>query len=239
MMQALRGAWARMTGRLFLGQWVGNFLLMLLAAAWLQVPDSHTWQFAFSLLSGVLLVVVFLGLYILTFRHLRVCEPRPPWWQSCLALLLLLAVYWLSLPLIGVGRSHEGLFAGYWNSQSSPWLRAHFGYSSLVAWQEHIYDGIEWLWAGFLLPLALQACACGLYFSRAVHVYRRWYYWLCVLLCGLVASAQTWALSDWTPDAGLVGQTASMVARLGTAYTIDILLWCFLLALTAYSLDGE
>ncbi len=35
-------------GRLFLGQWVGNFLLMLLAAGWLQVPDSHAWQFLFS-----------------------------------------------------------------------------------------------------------------------------------------------------------------------------------------------
>ena len=70
MMQALRGARARFKGRLFLSQWVGNFLLMLLAAGWLQIPDSHTWQFAFSMLSGVLLVVGFLWLYTATFRHL-------------------------------------------------------------------------------------------------------------------------------------------------------------------------
>ena len=56
---------------------MGNFLLMLLAAGWLQIPDSHTWQFAFSILSGVLLVVGFLWLYTATFRHLLTCAPRP------------------------------------------------------------------------------------------------------------------------------------------------------------------
>ncbi|MDX6456483.1 MAG: hypothetical protein QOE55_180, partial [Acidobacteriaceae bacterium] len=50
-------------------------------------------------------------------------------------------------------------------------------------------------------------------------------------------SAITWALADWTPDAGLVGQTFSVIARLGVAYTLDILLWCFLLALAAYYLE--
>ncbi len=48
---------------------------MLLAAGWLQIPDSHTWQFVFSMLSGVLLVVAFLWLYTATFRHLRACVP--------------------------------------------------------------------------------------------------------------------------------------------------------------------
>ncbi len=231
MIQAVR---ARMTGRLFVVQWLGNALLMLLAAAWLQVPDSHTWQFAFSILSGVLLVIVFSGLYAFTFRHLLNCTTRPPWWRSCLFVLAAIALWWLVQPLISAGRSHEALFAGYWNSKSPPWLRYHLGYSSLVAWQERIYDCIEWLWAAFLLPLAMQTSTCG----HAVKAYRRWFYWLSVLVCGLAASAQTWALADWTPDAGLVGQTVSVVARLGTAYTIDILLWCFLLALTAHYVDS-
>jgi hypothetical protein len=235
MMQALRGALARMKLTLLLGQWFGNLLLMLLAAAWLQIPDSHTWQFAFSILSGVLLVVVFLCLYVFTFRRLLACATRPPWWRSCLVVLAAVALWWLAQPLLDAGRSHEGLYAGYWNSQSPRWLRSHFGYSSFVAWQEHIYDCIEWIWAGLLLPLAMQVSTCG----RATRAYRRWFYWFCVLACGLGASAQTWALADWTPKAGLIGQTLSIVARLGTAYTIDILLWCFLLALVASYLDAR
>jgi hypothetical protein len=235
MIEAWRGALARINLRLFLGQWLGNLVLMLLAAAWLQVPDSHSWQFAFSILSGVLLVVVFLCLYAFTFRYLVKCATQPPFWRSCLFVLAAVALWWAAQPLIEIGRSHEGLFAGYWNSQSPKSLRYHLGYSALVAWQERIYDCIEWIWAGLLLPLAMQLATCG----RATRAYRHWFYWLCVLVCGLGASAQTWALADWTPDAGLAGQTFSIVARLGTAYTIDMLLWCFLLALTAQYLLRE
>jgi hypothetical protein len=75
MMQAFQGAVARFRGRLILAQLLGNILLMLLAAGWLQIPDSHTWQFVFSMLSGVLLVIAFLWLYTATFRHLRPCTP--------------------------------------------------------------------------------------------------------------------------------------------------------------------
>jgi hypothetical protein len=142
----------------------------------------------------------------------------------------------VGLQPIAAGRAHEALFAGYWNSQSPRWLRYHLGYSSLVAWQEHIYDCVQLIWAGLLLPLALETCACGLgegWFRRGARVYRHWLYWLCLLVCGLGGSAVTWALADWTPVAGLVGQTVSVTARLGAAYTLDVLLWCFLLALIA------
>ena len=123
MMQAFRGALGKMSGRLLLSQWVGNFVLMLLAAAWLQIPDSHTWQFAFSMLSGVLLVVGFLVLYTATFHHLRPCAEPAPRWLSWLLLVGFIALWWLMLQAIAVGRAHEALYAGYWNSQSPPWLR--------------------------------------------------------------------------------------------------------------------
>jgi hypothetical protein len=239
MMQPLRAAFSKVEfpkikGRLFLSQWVGNFLLMLLAAGWLQIPDSHTWQFLFSILSGLALVIGFLWVYLATFRLLRPCAARPSWWLSCLLLAVLVAFYWLMLQPITAGRAHEAPFAGYWNSQSPSWLRYHLGYSSLVAWQERIYDCLQWLLVGLLLPLAIEICACGAAnFRRAATVYRHWLYWLCVLVCGLGGSAITWALADWTPAAGLVGQTFSIVARLGVAYTFDMLLWCFLLALAA------
>ncbi len=119
-------------------------------------------------------------------------------------------------------------------------MRYHLGYSKLVAWQERIYDCMQWLLAGLLLPIAMETCACGLgpgWLRRAVRVYRRWLYWLAVLVCGLGGSALTWALAEWTPAAGLTGQTLSVVLRLGLAYTVDILLWCFVLALTARYLE--
>jgi hypothetical protein len=236
----MRAAFSRLTGRLFFGQWVGNFVLMLLAAGWLQIPDSHSWQFVFSMLSGLLLIAAFLWLYAATFRYLSACAARPAWWLSCVLLAIFVGLWWLLLQPVAVARAHEALFAGYWNSQSPPWLRYHFGYSQFVAWQEHIYDCAELVWAGLLLPLAIETCACGLgkgWFGRGARVYRYWLYWLCVLVCGLAAPAVTWALAGWTPVAGLVGQTVSIVGRLGVAYTVDMLLWCFVLALVAYYLS--
>jgi hypothetical protein len=239
MMQALRGGFSRLSRRLFFGQWVGNFVLLLLAAGWLQIPDSHIWEFAVSMISAVLLVVAFLWLYTASFRHLRACAVRPAWRLSCLLLAIFVAIWWLLLQLIAAGRGHEALYAGYWNSQSPSWLRAYFGYSQLVAWQEHIYDCVQLIGAGLLLPVAVETCSCGLgkgWFGRAARVYRYWLYWLCVLIFGLAGSALTWALAGWTPVAGLVGQTVSIVLRLGVAYSLDIFLWSFVLALIAYYL---
>jgi hypothetical protein len=240
MMQPLRGAFARLKRPLYLGQWAGNFVLMFLAAAWLQIPDSHTWQFAFSVVSGALLVIAFFALYAVTFRYLRPCGTRPPWWLSWLLLAVFVALWWLLLQPIATGRAHEGLFAGYWNSQSPAWVRRHVGYSQLVAWQERIYDCVQWLWAGLLLPLAVETCACGLgagWFRRATRVYGHWLYWLSVLVAVVGATWVTWTLADWAPPAGLAGQTFSIIARLGVAYTVDIFLWCFLLALVGYYLE--
>jgi hypothetical protein len=240
MMEAIRGVLSRLKGRLFLGQWLGNLLLMLLAACWLQIPDSHTWQFAFSMLSVVLLAAGFLWLYTATFRYLRACAAPPPRWLSWLLLAVFVVFWWLLLQPIAAGRAHESLFAGYWNSQSPTWLRYHLGYSKLVAWQECIYDCMQWMLAGLLLPIAVETCACGLlpgWLRRAVRVYRHWLYWLAVLVCGLGGSAITWALADWVPVAGLAGQTLSVAARLGFASTVESLLWCFILALVAYYFD--
>ena len=58
-----------------------------------------------------------------------------------------------------------------------------------------------------------------------------------MLVGGLGASAVTWALAGWTPSAGLAGQTFSIVARLGSAYILDVMLWCFILGLVAHYLD--
>jgi hypothetical protein len=109
MMQAFRGAFAGSRAVLSLANGLGNFLLMLLAAGWLQIPDSHTWQFAFSMLSGVLLVIAFLWLYTATFRVSAPCAARPPHWLSWILLAVFVALWWLLLQPIAAGRAHEGL----------------------------------------------------------------------------------------------------------------------------------
>ena len=74
-------------------------------------------------------------------------------------------------------------------------------------------------------------------FRGLSYVYQRWQYWAAVFLCGFAGTRLTAALVSWTPGKGLVGETLSVVTRLAIAYTADILLWCFVLALTAVYLD--
>lgn len=232
---------SRFTSRLVLKQWVGNLLLILAAAVWLQIPDSHWWQFVLSIVWGVALGVGFLWLYTSTFRGLRICGTRTPLWLSCVLLAGFILLWWLGLQPIAAGRMHEARLAGYLNSQSTAWVRAHLGYGGLVVLQERIYDCLLWLWAGLMLPVIVEMCACGLnpgWLLRAVRVYRKRLYWLCVFVFGLGATVATWALAAWTPNAGLLGQTVSAVARLGVAYTLDIVLWSFLLAMVTHYLSA-
>ena len=240
MKTAFMAALSRVWPRLYLGQWLGNGLLMFLAAAWLQIPDSHAWQFAFSLVSALLLAAGFFWLYTTTFRYLQVDADRGRWWQAWFWLASFVGIWWLMLQLIAVGRTHEALYAGYWNSQSPRWLRYHLGYSGLVAWQERIYDCVQWLCGGLLLPLAMVAGAGnwrGGWLVRVARVYRHWFYWVVLLACALGGDWITWALADWTPVLGLAGQTMSLIVRLAIAYSIDVWLWCLVLALTSHYLD--
>ena len=93
-----------------------------------------------------------------------------------------------------------------------------------MAWQERIYDCVQYLLAGLLLPLAVETlCASGV---ARLFVVRAGSSLPPLVLLALGADLWvwcigviTWALADWTPDAGLIGQTVSILGRLGIAYS--------------------
>jgi hypothetical protein len=220
-------------------QWVGNLALMLLAALWLQIPDSHVWQFVLSILSGLVIVLAVLWLYTRTVSNLR--RPVMPALRRMLLLVLFVALWFLVLHSIGMLREKEPLLAGFWNSKLPPNLRYFFNYARLIAWQEYLYNLVQWIVAGFLLPLALESSTRGLSstsLKRSVGVYRHWLYWLVVIIAGFAGTALAKGLAGWTPGKGIAVETVSLLARLGVVYTADILLWCFVLALTSIYLEA-
>ena len=222
---------------------------MLMAATWLQYAAGHGWYFAVSLFTGGVLGVLFLSFWVATARRLRPCALRPPWPLACLLLAALLAFWWLSLQPIAAGRTHESLTAAYLNAQWPNWFGHGPGYSRLVAWQEHLYDCLQYILAGLWIPVALEMCACGLepgWLLRALRLYRKPLYWCWVLLAGFAASAITWTLASlsWTsaltmPGRGsnsAAGLTFTMAISLITAFTLNIALWSGLLAAIAHYL---
>ena len=237
---ALSGTLAHFKPGIVSLQWIGNLCAILLAFAWLQIPDSHAWQFILSMLFGALIVVGFLWLHATTYRRMyrRAAPVALPVQVLVLAVCVTLWVA-LSRP-IGAGRDAAGLFAGYANSQLSPHLRSFFSFARLVRWQDHLYDLAQLLFAALFIPVAMEAVSSGVHivtFKRAGRVYLHWSYWIVAVVSGIVGMQVTAALVGWTPGRGIVWESISVLARVGAAYTFDILLWCLVLALTAFYLD--
>jgi hypothetical protein len=239
-MTSLKLAYKKLSASIVLLQWFGNLVLMLLAFAWLQIPDSHTWQFLLSMFAGAFLVLAFLGLHARTFRKLRSLPPSGPLWQRLAVLLAVIALGCFLLQLIRVGRSYETLLAGYWNSKFSSGQRSFFTFQRLTEWQDHFYDLLQWLLAALLLPVAFVGAGSGLRrgWSSIRRIYQHLIYWLIVVVFGLAGSKITSLLVGWTPGHGTAVEILSVFVRLGLAYTLDILLWCFLLALIAVYSSG-
>ncbi len=65
-MSAWREALREMRLSLVAGVWVGAVVLAVLSVLWLQVPDSHVWQFVFSIVfaCGLLALLFFLVLLL-------------------------------------------------------------------------------------------------------------------------------------------------------------------------------
>lgn len=234
-MTALNLALRKLTVGILLLQWIGNLTVILLAVAWLQIPDSHAWQFSFSMVAGLLLLFAFLWLHARTFRILHASTETASLGSRLLVLFITVVVGYLLLLAISAGRDYESLFAGYWNSKFSAGTRTFFTYPRLVQWQEYLYDLLQWLFAAILLPIAFIGASTGLRsgWQQLKGVYKRLSYWLVGILSGLIGCHLSSTLTAWIPDHGTVGEILSVIFRFGLAYTIDILLWCFVLALIA------
>lgn len=241
-MKNLMLAFKKLSLRVIFLQWFGNLGAAVLAFLWLQIPDSHAWQFVFSMLSGAVMVFVILWLYAYTFRTLLGPDAVATLWQRLFVLLFVIVLGYALLQGIDILRSHETLWAGYWNSKMSPGMRTFFTFQRLVQWQQIANDVLQWLLAALLLPIAVVGAGKGLgggALRRVRNVYCHYSYWLITALAAFAGSYLTSALVAWTPGHGFAGEVFSVVARFGLAYTLDILLWCLVLALTAvFALRG-
>jgi hypothetical protein len=235
MTAVLRGALARFRFSLVALQWAGNLLALLLAAAWLQIPDSHAWQFAFSMISAAVLVIGFCWLQVLTFSRVRPISQPATLWLRILSFALVATLWYLLVQWISSGSNTIPDYAYLWNSKLSPGMRITFSPARVMIALNILLDGIICALTALLLPIAIALSNEGLAhpsWKDATRPWRRILYWVAVFLFCIIASQFTAALVSWTPGKGVSGQVISVAARLAIAWTTDVLLWCLLLALT-------
>jgi hypothetical protein len=237
-MSAWREALRAMRMQIVVGVWVGTLVLVLLGVLWLQIPDSHVWEFVVSILFACGLLVLFFWFYCWVFRTMLKPWEEERWWLRWVLLAAVIVAWWLLQIPIDRLMEHRALYAGYWTSRLPHWLRGLRTYEHLVVLQSWLYFSLRLVVTGLLLPLAVVAGSSPLREStgRIFGVWSRWWYWAAALVCGWVAFDITGQLMDWTPGHGLTGEILSLFLRLGFVFTLDVLLACFVLAVIVVGL---
>ena len=217
-------------------QWGGNLLALLLAIAWLQIPDSHAWQFAFSMIAAAALVIGFCWLQLVTFARIRPAPQPANFWLRIVSFALVALLWFLLAQWIGSGSDSVPDYAYLWNSKLSPGMRITFSPARITTGLNVLLDILIWATTALLLPIAITLSVQGLRrpsWRDACRPYRRILYWLAVFAFCILTTQLTAALVSWIPGTGVSGEVLSITLRLAVAYTTGILLWCLLLALTA------
>ena len=218
--------------------WVGAFLLAVLGVLWLQIPDSHVWQFGFSMLSGCGLLGLFFWFSCWIFKRMLKPVEEERWWLRWALLAAVIVTWWLlQMPIDKLVERRE-LYAGYWTSRLPHGLRWLRTYEHLVLLQDWIYFSLRLIVTGLSLPVAVVVGAGQLRADagRVFRVWSRWWYWVATLVCGWAAFAVGGKLMHWTPGHGLAGEVLSLLVRLGSVFTLDVLLACFVLAVVVVGL---
>jgi hypothetical protein len=201
---------------------------------WLQIPDSHVWQFVFSMLSACGLLGLSFGFICWVFKKMLKPAEEEQWWLRWILLAVVVVAWWLLQIPIDKLVEHLELYAGYWTSRLPHGLRWLRTYEHLVLLQDWIYFSLRLAVTGLLLPVAVVAGASRLRHGvrRIFGVWSRWWYWAAALVCGWIAFAVSGKLMGWTPGRSVAGEVLSLLVRLGIAFTLDVLLACFVLAVT-------
>lgn len=228
-------ALARFRFSLIALQWGGNLFALLLAAAWLQIPDSHAWQFALSMISAAVLIIGFCWLQVVSFSRVRIPSQTASIWLRMLGFALVSLLWLLLTQWISSGSDAIPDYAYLWNSRLSPGMRIAFSPQRIIAAFSILVDLIIWAITGLLLPIAIALSSEGLIrpnWRDALRSYRRIFYWVAVFVFCVVTTQLSAALVAWHFGKAVSGEVVSVLIRLAIAWTTDILLWCLLLAFT-------
>jgi len=221
----------------------GTAGFLLLGYLWLEIPDSHLWQLAFTVLVGLVVVVGLLLLQVFIVRRLRqVFQPPPIWLSAALAVawIIILMLLCGSIARLGV---NSDVRASYWNSQLGPYLRTIFTYPRLSAWQDDAISFTYWiLLPGLLLPCVIETIASGVSaasWRSGLRILRLWYHWVAVIVILWFVYWIQPKLLDWHPLHTVRGELVSVVLRLAFLYCAEMLALIFLTAFIAELLSRD
>ena len=215
--------------RLLLQQLGLAAIVSILFVLWLHVPDSTVLEEILSLFMALVIAILALGGE--SFLLLQTCpisytdgRKRIEIGAVALAVSLLLWFAWSAL--LDHWSASSSLFAGYLNSRASAHYRNFLSYNHLYDWLEDVWLVLRWFATGVLLAASLVLLLALRRGRAALRLTFSLTYWIVFSLAAVVGSHLTHALLHWTPGHGLPIESISLVLRLGTVITVDLILIC-------------
>jgi hypothetical protein len=229
--------------RVWLTHVIANAVLMVAFFYWTRIPDERGWQFAITVVAGVLIAFFTLWLHGATFNYFAKRDgftlafkrsvARVPWF------LLWTVIFGAVLWAIGHAWDYDAqtggwlrhLLPGFARKGSSP--KTVISLTSAVIWFLFYF-----LWPVIALPMGAQTAVRGIrgMFSRtAFRPLRSLHFWMLYAAIFLVCAYVPYKLAWMTPTqaSSLNAQTWSMVIRLGVAYLLVVTGWLVLCAAIA------
>jgi hypothetical protein len=219
---------------------IANAGLMASFFYWTRIPDEHGWQFAMTVVVGVLIAFSILWLHSATFEFfaergafttaLKRTLAHVPWF------LLWAAIFGAVLWLVGRGWSYDAQTGGWLRHLLPGFLRKSVNPRTTIS----LASAVIWfafyvLWPILALPIGGQVASRGLLgfvstsaFRPIAHL-RFWImYAACFLLGAYIPYKLAWMIP--TEPSPLSSQEMSMAIRLGVGYLLLVTAWLVLCA---------
>jgi hypothetical protein len=235
--------------RVWLIHVTANAALIIAFFYWTRIPDEHGWQFALSVLSGVVIASITLWLHAATFDYfreqtsfrqsLRHADTRLPWFL--LWVLIFGGVLWL----IGHAWTYDAQTGGWLRHLLPEFLRRNVSPRTMIAAVSAvIWFVFYFLWPIISLPFAAQVSCFGIrgFFSAAaLRPVRTLRFWIMYAICFLFGAYIPYKLAWMTPtqSSPLNTQTWSMVFRLGLGYLLLVTGWLVLCAAITRAINNS
>lgn len=220
-------------------QFALTLVLILIAWAWMHLPDKHLWQVALVLLTPLLLAISALELEAGTMRALADDDGRRVklvW--GAIALLVWVALFWACWAVLDWCDSRIPEWAGYLSTQASAGQPATAFMNEQI---QHRLRVVEWVLRWIVVPGKIIAYSMAsaqwgwrVPFRKIIRLLLNWRWWAAVVLASLVSVV----LPGYLFPNFLQDSTARQVWEVAGTYVLATGCWVSLLAWAAVLLGG-
>ena len=241
--------WAGRHPWLWLVQFLGNIVLIVIAALWFQIGEEHWWSLLLQLLIALFVIVGLLVLHGGTlnyFSNLPDNKRIKPAFKNALKHLpsfaLWAAIFCTLLYLVDKLDNYQYQLPGFLRSEFPAWLRRQISESAMDSFYAGFVGFLRWVvLPGLLLPLGLLAVTVGF---PGLIMFRSWWravgnlaYWIVLIVAAIIGVYCTGKIiSQWRLDprtATLGGEEVFVVFRFLFAYLLALFSWLWVCAMLA------